>query len=575
MDRSRERAPPHPRGAAACEEKVLRGRTTLPFVGCAVLGVLLAFHPVFVSGFAIVPGDRGDTIHFLTLLEHGWLWLSGGESAPAFWSPPIGFPRAGALAHGDVMITFAPFYATWRALGADPETALQLFYLSVPIANYTAMFALLRRFGASDALGAGLGAGVFAFSSALMAQLGHPQLLPQFFVLGALGAALSFFETSSATTVRTGSSRAERIAIAGFLGCLCLQLWGSFYLGYFVVLVSAVALAIGLARSETRPDLLRRLRRNRVPLGVGLAVSALLLAPLAIRYLEARAISQRVGVGAGELRLPRLASYFSMGPESVFYGWTAALPPFAWIPEPHEQAIGLGLVTTSVVAFVAWRTRASSTTRFVGLLVVVLVVALTMFPFEIRLWRVWYYTIPGLGAVRAVSRLGLFLTIPAAFAVARFVSGPADEAGAAPARDRRSAPRFAGFVAIGVLCLLEQARMMPGFDKARWQCEVDALVARIDPAADAFHLTGNHGDNLQALRVAQAAGKPTVNFVGGAFPIDWTLFDVQIREARSEAEIRAELRRYLDRNGVDPDRVQVLTPERGGRCAVGQVPEGA
>ncbi|MCR9095759.1 MAG: hypothetical protein NXI30_16175 [bacterium] len=537
--------------------------------------MLLAFHPVFVSGFAIVPGDRGDTIHFLTLLEHGWLWLSGGASAPAFWSPPIGFPRAGALAHGDVMISFAPFYSTWRALGADPETALQLFYLSVAIANYAAMFVLLRRFGASTPLGAGLGAGVFAFSSALMAHLGHPQLLPQVFVLGALGAALTFCETTPETADRAGSSRAEPTAIAVFLACLCLQLWGSFYLGYFVVLVSGVALAIGLARSATRPDLLDRLRRNRVPLGVGLATSALALAPLAIRYLEARAISQRVGVGAGELRLPRLASYFSMGPESVFYGWTASLPPFAWIPEPHEQAIGLGIVTTSVVAFVAWRARDAPTTRFVALVVVVLVVALTMFPFEIRLWRLWYYTIPGLGAVRAVSRLGLFLTIPAAFAVARFVSGRVDESASTLGRDRRSARRTAGLVAIGVLCLVEQARVMPGFDKARWQCEVDALVARIDPAADAFHLTGNHGDNLQALRVAQQAGKPTVNFVGGAFPIDWTLFDVQIRETRSEAEIRAELRRYLERKGVDPGRVQVLWPERGGRCTVGRARERA
>jgi hypothetical protein len=189
-------------------------------------------------------------------------------------------------------------------------------------------------------------------------------------------------------------------------------------------------------------------------------------------------------------------------------------------------------------------------------LALTLVVALTWFPFEIRLWRLWYYTLPGIGVVRAVSRIGLLLSIPAAMALAQLVSE----------RDRGSWKKASVVLVIAMACLVEQTRQGPTFDKQRWDCEMEGLEARVDPDASAFYLTGNSGTNLQALAVAQRAGVPTVNFVGGAFPRAWTLFEVQVMPGHTREEMLAALDGYLAAQGIAPETVQVLDPVAPGQC---------
>jgi hypothetical protein len=220
------------------------------------------------------------------------------------------------------MASFAPLYVMWRAAGIDPDTSYQLWLFAISICNYTAMWFLLRKSLSQGVIAASIGSWFFAFSSSLMAQVGHPQLIPQFYVVGAVASVLAFFKVhvdKKPDAIRE-ALRGERVAVACFCACVVAQFWGSFYMGYFVALVSAVALLVGLGRRDWRPILMSRLRDRRGELVAAASATAVLLMPLAFRYLEARSISQAVGVGAGEMRLPRLASYFFMGPESVFYG---------------------------------------------------------------------------------------------------------------------------------------------------------------------------------------------------------------------------------------------------------------
>ena len=495
------------------------------FLAFLSLGLCASFQAVVASGLRRLPGDRGDTVLLNFLLEHSWQWLAGGGAAPAIWDPPIGFPMHGLLAHGDLLLGVAPLYWPWRALGADPESAYALWLMSVCIVNFAAMFVLLRRLFRVDAVAAGLGAWLFAFSNALFAQIVHAQLLTQFYALGAFSGAWTFFAESPRDRRGERPDSARR-AITCYASCVVLQLWSGFYVGAFIALISCVAMASALARSTSRAVLAARFRAHAMSLAIAALASAVLLAPLARHYLAARAVSQRVGVGAGELRLPRLASYFYMGPDNLLYGWTDAVPPFASLPEAHEQAIGLGLLTTSVLAFVAWRRRRSEATRIGVMVFVVLFVALTGFPFGIRLWRIWYYTLPGLAAVRAVSRIGIFRMLPASIAVALFVS---------ESRARNGRRAWAALV-IALLCGVEQLRRLPTYDADHWRCEVAAIVRAVDPRFAAFHLLGDRFANFEALAVAQRSGVPTVNLEVGAFPTAWTPFDAQIRHDGRDPE---------------------------------------
>lgn len=530
-----------------------------PFLVFLSLGLASTFRTVIASGMSRLPGDRSDSVLVTFLLEHSWQWLAGGESAPGIWDPPIGHPLRGLLAHGDLLLGFAPLYWPWRALGADPESAHALWLASVCIVNFAAMFALIRRLFRVDAVAAGLGAWLFAFANSLLAQIGHAQLLPQFYAVGAFAGIWMFFARSQR------ERRDERLdptgrAIACYAICLVLQLWSGFYVGAFIVLLSGVAMIVALSRPTSRVVVVERFRTHARSLGFAALASAALLAPLASRYLAARAVSQRVGVGAGESRLPRPASYFYMGPDNLLYGWTDGLSPFASLPEAHEQAIGLGLLTTGVLAFVAWQHRRSEAVRIGVLVFAVAFVALTAFPFGIRLWRLWYYTIPGLAALRAVSRIGIFLVLPASIALALFVSG---------SRTRGGRRAWVALV-IALLCVVEQLRWLPTYDAERWRCEVAAIVHAVDPRFAAFHLLGDRSANFQALAVAQRSGVPTVNLEVGAFPNAWTLFDAQIRDdGRDPGALRAAATAYLRAQRINPARVQEIDvrPFREG-CAV-------
>lgn len=520
----------------------------LAFLGA---GLAMAFWPTLASGFRAMQSDPGDTLFNAYLLEHHWQWLVGlaepaGEGTRlGFWDPPIGHPLKGVLARGDVMLAFAPLYLPWRALGLDVETSFQAWMITTAVANYVAMWLLLRRSVGVDALAASVGAFLFAFAGARVVQLGHAQLLPQYLLVGALACVLVVFEGPGA---ERADPRRRRLAVWGFATCLVVQLWGGLYMGYFGLLVCGVALAVALASRRLRAPLIARLRARAGSLAIAAFVSAVALAPLVAGWLGARADGAKLGVGAAESRLPRLASYLYLGPDSWLYGGLAELGPFARLPEPHEQAIGLGLVTTGVTLLVAWRERRRPAVRVTAAVVAVLVVALTWLPFDLRLWRLWYYLVPGIDAIRAVARIGLLLAFPAAIAVAWLVA------------QRGSGGRGVLVVAVGLVCCLEQGIAVPSFDKRARQCEVEVLAARVDRDAPAFFLgaTGSVDEQLLAMAAQQRTGIPTVNLYTGRAPRSWPLARFWVRPAASHEALEAELERTLRLHGVDPERVQRL-----------------
>ena len=62
-------------------------RRLLPPLTAWLIGLLVAFYPMLLSGFALVPGDLGDARLINFVLEHDWRWLRGGEDCP--WYPTM------------------------------------------------------------------------------------------------------------------------------------------------------------------------------------------------------------------------------------------------------------------------------------------------------------------------------------------------------------------------------------------------------------------------------------------------------------------------------------------------------
>ncbi len=131
-------------------------------------GLFLALQPLFVTGFAAVPGGLGDArlVHFS--LEHAHRFLLRHESHLDLWDPPLFFPARNVAAHTDVLLSLTPFYSPWRLLGAAPDTAFQLWLIVVWALNFGAFQLFLTRVLRLDPVAAAAGAYLFAFGGSLV-----------------------------------------------------------------------------------------------------------------------------------------------------------------------------------------------------------------------------------------------------------------------------------------------------------------------------------------------------------------------------------------------------------------------
>jgi len=346
----------------------------LVFVG----GMLMAFHPTLLSGFQMAQTDPGDTLFNNYLLEHSWLWLTSTAGTVRFWDPAIGYPTPNVLAYSDLMVSFGPLYWIWRAAGFTPLHSFQLWMLAACALNYWVWYLFLRRAIAWGHLAGAVGAFLFAFGASRLNQLGHQQLLPQFFIIGVLWALLVMFRRRG---MEPGDRRTRHRAILAGGICLVGQFYGGFYLGYFTLLILGVAAGVALLMTPHRDWLRGFLRENRQCLVVTGLLAALALAPAVRHWLAAvEAVGPR-SVWAAEDMLVRPRSLLFMGANSWFYGWLAHLPWFQHLPMRHEHAIGLGWVTSLLVAWVTWKHRTQPLVRLTVVSVLLLAALLVRLRF--------------------------------------------------------------------------------------------------------------------------------------------------------------------------------------------------
>ena len=339
-----EATPPHPQPLSP--EAGARGAVAL-HAPLLVLGwataLLLAFHPMLLSGLAQVPGDLGDARLINYLLEHSWRWPLRQPLHQDFWSPPVFYPAVNTAAYSDLLLSAGPFYWCWRAAGFPADTAFQLWLLTVASLNYLTMYAFLARPLRLRSLAAALGAVLFTAGNARVAEIVHPQLYVHFYSVIAVYALVRFFEAGRPSPgARFGA----------FCAAWVLQIYASFYLGWFLTLGLLVAAAVACVRGPTRCALFGVLRKRwRAVAAWGLAAAAL-TAPLAWHYLLA---AREVGVrnwGSVAAGLPSPAAWFLLDPTSLAV-WPGAVPARDALPTGpgatgrrlrHASRGGLGAV---------------------------------------------------------------------------------------------------------------------------------------------------------------------------------------------------------------------------------------
>jgi hypothetical protein len=216
----------------------------------------------------------------------------------------------------------------------------------------------------------------------------------------------------------------------------------------------------------------------------------------------------------------------------------------------HPWLIGMALVVPLLAREL--RRRGFGPVRLTGLVTVaaVVIAGLVVFRGDLVVWQVVYKRVPGASAIRAVARVGLMTLVPASV-------------GLAVVFDRLGSRHPGRALALGLVCLLEQAVTTSSFDKHAERRRPADIASRIDRHCRAFFYSpegvveGYQGYQLDGMWASLLRRVPTVNGYSGHYPPGW----MAIPQANSpgvegERQVNQALAEWARAHGLHRDNVQ-------------------
>jgi hypothetical protein len=515
------------------------------FLAVLGLGLGLTFEPMLTSGFARIPENPGDMRLVQYILEHTYRGMRGDPAHQSLWTPPFFYPTRGVGAYADLLLAVSPSYAVTRMLKLSPDVSLQLWLLTMVALNFAVAYVFLRRVFEMEPVGAAAGAYLFAFASPRIAQLGHPQLQPQFFSI------IVLYGLVRLVRIRTDrNARAQAFGwMALVVGSFAAQFYTSIYLAWFLGFGLLLGVLTALAAPPWRAAAFELVRTHAAPLLAASALGVLVLYPGARAYLETARLTGYRSFGEVRQMVPPIQAWMYTGTDSWLFGRVARWPVFQGMAMEHELRLGLGLVTPALAAVGLWRGRLRADVAIaliVGAVLWLLATAYTSHPF---LWKAVYDVVPGAKAIRAVSRIVLVLLLPASLGAALAVS-----------ELRRGRWRWA-VIPLVVLCGAEQVRRIPSYDKQAVHAEVTALAARVAAECQAFLYTPIGSDktpwmiHLDAMWASLQRGIPTINGYAGQTPPEWNFDPPNLSAPADAARLQKALDHWVAIHGLDAARI--------------------
>jgi hypothetical protein len=343
--------------------------------GIGIVGILMAHHPMILSGFRRVQVDVGDSRLINYFLEHNYRWYRGDFNHREFWNPPFFYPARNIAAFSDTMLGIAPVYAVFRAAGLAPDTSFQIWMVTLSILNYAVMLHLLRRRLRMSLIAASAGAFLFAFGSPRINMMVQQTQLPQFLSLITVDALFGLF------TERAASRRRRAALWLAATAGLLAQLSSGFYTGWFTVFSLGIAAIVAVWMPSSRSPFLATLWRDAPWIAGSAVLGGLVIRPWLVHHMAAaRELGPRFSQWV-TLSLPHATTWLYMGSQNWLAVWTAKLTGFPGFKvTDHDASLGVGLTTTVVGLAGLYLTRDRLSTRLLATVVAILFLSVTKLP---------------------------------------------------------------------------------------------------------------------------------------------------------------------------------------------------
>jgi hypothetical protein len=487
--------------------------------------------------FRLLSGDNGDGSLIAFLHEHVYRAILGQVSLR---DPPFFFPQKGVLGYTDAFLLNQIFYAPMRALGVEQFVAAQLTYMALSLMGGVAFAILLTRFLGVRVWLAIIAGGIFAFGHALFLKTLHPQHLAIHYlpviaclVLEALGN-----EHTRAKTIALSFAAGLMFGLCFATGYYMSWLFCFFLLFAFPVFAFLQRTALTHFVAHHRARLVASSTAAAVGFGCGAAVLLWIYLPT-ISTLRELSAHQFLATAA------TFRDILNVSDGNLI--WGALLRDWHIIPIQRLEQTELGLAVTPLLVLATLvgtvrmlrdREDLPYDRMAIALCVSVLFGYLMVYAFTISfrgttsLFLLVQKVIPGAIAIRTGFRSqvisAMFVTL--AFAVAAETYLRSSER--APTATIFGRWRSLGVLGLGVVLALEQVdiKSFTLLDRVR----ETAMVADAPPPPANCRVMAVYNDgsrwlpaiHIDAMRLSQRLGIPTVNGYSGGGPPGWNIGNV-------------------------------------------------
>jgi len=461
--------------------------------------------------FRAIPGDLFDARFNSVILEHLFQWVKG--EVPSLWSPAFFYPFENVLAFSDNHFGSGWSYILFRLAGLQREYAYLAWFIVGNLLNFWVTFYVFRRLGFSI-LAAGVGSFVFTFALPALPKEAHAQLTYRFAVPLAF---LSMYQFLKCKNI---------FVFVRVIFWILIQFLCSIYLGVFLIyLLGIMTLVWILSKKEFLfSNWQNDQSHSKTAIGTAWILIFLLSGLIFSLLYQYQIVSLEYGFNRSvdEIKsiMPTTSSYF-IADGSLLTKWIGQ--SFAEVPMRHEHQMffGLGLFLVGMLGiYYIYKGgvhqqlgRVSASTLF-GLIVLT---------FSINGYSIYTLLLylPGVGSVRALSRIVLMMLLPLGIIAAIAVD-------AVQQRFQTWQTRWAMLIALVLLVVVESIFYHPySTGISKWldrQNQLKARLPKFDLKDPIIFVTGNPDDphiqavELDAMIFAQDRHLSTLNGYSGNAP---------------------------------------------------------
>ncbi len=493
--------------------------------------------------------DLGDTRLVNYFLEHGYQWMKSGMHE-SFWNPLFYYPHLNVAAYAEVLIGVGPFYWFWRWLGFSMDTSFQFWMMTMSTLDYVLCAFFLIHILNVGKISAFMGAFLFAFGAARVSALCHQQLLPAFYIIFSLWGLCRLFVVPKRNNVNW--------YFFMFFSGIVLQCYSGFYLAWFYVFSLVIAIVWVFFKNEYRKLFFSFLKENRFHIIFYSFFSMVALYPFLVHYGRTHIEIGDRSFSEVKSMLTGIRQWFYHGPDSWLYGWLSQLVFFRDFPMEHEKRMGVGFLTMILFCLGLSEHRKHPLVHLSILVAVTWFICTTSLPYRKSLWGILYPVVPGAGAIRAISRLGIFFLIIEAIGIALWFDKKLKGAS-----QRRVGLKV---VVLFLFCVLEQGTSTLSYNKIYDRDRVAylekvVLQAKNETSCEAFYYSPiqgakpNYVYQLDAMLVALRIKFPTLNGYTGSEPPGWFLSTNVIQSKETEAQLTQAIKDWASREKFNPDKI--------------------